>query len=209
MTTLLQLNTSLFADNGNSTRLANRFVAAWRAQNPGGRVIVRDLVDDPVQHLTAEHVMAFGTPADQRTPEQAALVATSDALIAELKAADVVVLGLPMYNFGVPSQLKAYFDQLARAGVTFRYTDKGPQGLIGDKPVHVFAARGGLYLGTPRDTQTGYVTTFLNFIGLHDLRFVFAEGLNMGVEAKTAALAQAEEAIDRFADAQELEELAA
>jgi len=209
MKTLLQLNTSLFADNGNSTRLANRFVAAWRAQNPGGRVIVRDLVDDPVQHLTAEHVMAFGTPADQRTPEQAALVATSDALIAELKAADVVVLGLPMYNFGVPSQLKAYFDQLARAGVTFRYTDKGPQGLIGDKPVHVFAARGGLYLGTPRDTQTGYVTTFLNFIGLHDLRFVFAEGLNMGVEAKTAALAQAEEAIDRFADAQELEELAA
>ena len=209
MKTLLQLNTSLFADNGNSTRLANRFVAAWRAQNPGGRVIVRDLVDDPVQHLTAEHVMAFGTPADQRTPEQAALVASSDALIAELKAADVVVLGLPMYNFGVPSQLKAYFDQLARAGVTFRYTDKGPQGLIGDKPVHVFAARGGLYLGTPRDTQTGYVTTFLNFIGLHDLRFVFAEGLNMGVEAKTAALAQAEEAIDRFADAQELEELAA
>ena len=209
MKTLLQLNTSLFADNGNSTRLANRFVAAWRAQNPGGRVIVRDLVDDPVQHLTAEHVMAFGTPADQRTPEQAELVATSDALIAELKAADVVVLGLPMYNFGVPSQLKAYFDQLARAGVTFRYTDKGPQGLIGDKPVHVFAARGGLYLGTPRDTQTGYVTTFLNFIGLHDLRFVFAEGLNMGVEAKTAALAQAEEAIDRFADAQELEELAA
>jgi len=209
MKTLLQLNTSLFADNGNSTRLANRFVAAWRAQNPGGRVIVRDLVGDPVQHLTAEHVMAFGTPADQRTPEQAALVATSDALIAELKAADVVVLGLPMYNFGVPSQLKAYFDQLARAGVTFRYTDKGPQGLIGDKPVHVFAARGGLYLGTPRDTQTGYVTTFLNFIGLHDLRFVFAEGLNMGVEAKTAALAQAEEAIDRFADAQELEELAA
>ena len=209
MKTLLQLNTSLFADNGNSTRLANRFVAAWRAQNPGGRVIVRDLVDDPVQHLTAEHVMAFGTPADQRTPEQAALVATSDALIAELKAADVVVLGLPMYNFGVPSQLKAYFDQLARAGVTFRYTDKGPQGLIGDKPVHVFAARGGLYVGTPRDTQTGYVTTFLNFIGLHDLRFVFAEGLNMGVEAKTAALAQAEEAIDRFADAQELEELAA
>jgi FMN-dependent NADH-azoreductase len=209
MKTLLQLNTSLFADNGNSTRLANRFVAAWRAQNPGSRVIVRDLVADPVPHLTSDHVMAFGQPAAKRTHEQAALVAISDALIAELKAADVVVLGLPMYNFGVPSQLKAYFDQLARAGVTFRYTDKGPQGLIDDKPVHLFAARGGLYVGTPRDTQTGYVTTFLNFIGLHDLRFVFAEGLNMGVETKTAALAKAEEAIDRFADAQELEELAA
>jgi FMN-dependent NADH-azoreductase len=209
MKTLLQLNTSLFADNGNSTRLANRFVAGWRAQNPGGRVIVRDLADEPVPHLTAAHVMAFGTPAEKRTSEQAALVAASDALIAELKSADAVVLGLPMYNFGVPSQLKAYFDQLARAGVTFRYTEKGPQGLIGDKPVYIFAARGGLYLGTPRDTQTGYVTTFLNFIGLHDLHFVFAEGLNMGVEAKTSALAQAEAAIDRIAVAQELEAIAA
>jgi FMN-dependent NADH-azoreductase len=209
MKTLLQLNTSLFAENGNSTRLADRFVAAWRAQNPGGRVIVRDLADDPVPHLTAAHVMAFGTPADKRTPAQAAIVAASDALIADLKSADVVVLGLPMYNFGVPSQLKAYFDQLARAGVTFRYTDKGPQGLIGDKPVYIFAARGGLYAGTPRDTQTGYVSTFLNFIGLHELHFVFAEGLNMGAEAKAAALDKAEGEIDRIVDAQELEELAA
>jgi len=209
MKTLLQLNTSLFAENGNSTRLADRFVAAWRAQNPGGRVIVRDLTDDPVPHLTAAHVMAFGTPPDKRTREQAALVAASDTLIAELKSADVVVLGLPMYNFGVPSQLKAYFDQLARAGVTFRYTDKGPQGLIGDKPVYIFAARGGLYAGTPRDTQTGYVSTFLNFIGLHELHFVFAEGLNMGAEAKAAALDKAEGEIDRIVDAQELEELAA
>jgi FMN-dependent NADH-azoreductase len=207
MKTLLQLNTSLFAENGNSTRLADRFVAAWRAQNPGGRVIVRDLADDPVPHLTAAHVMAFGTPADKRTPAQAAIVAASDALIADLKSADVVVLGLPMYNFGVPSQLKAYFDQLARAGVTFRYTDKGPQGLIGDKPVYIFAARGGLYAGTPRDTQTGYVSTFLNFIGLHELHFVFAEGLNMGAEAKAAALDKAEGEIDRIVDAQELEEL--
>ena len=209
MTTLLQLNTSLFADNGNSTRLANRFVATWRAQNPGGRVIVRDLANDPVPHLTSAHVMAFGTPAEKRTAEQAALVAASDALIAELKSADVVVLGLPMYNFGVPSQLKAYFDQLARAGVTFRYTEKGPQGLIGDKPVYIFAARGGLYRDTPRDTQTGYVTTFLNFIGLTDLQWVFAEGLNMGAETKAAALGKAEGEIDRIADVLELEELAA
>jgi FMN-dependent NADH-azoreductase len=209
MKTLLQLNTSLFADGGQSTRLANRFVAAWRAQNPGARVIVRDLVNDPVPHLTAEHVMAFTTPVEQRTPAQAALVAASDALIAELKNADVVVLGLPMYNFGVPSQLKAYFDQIARAGVTFRYTEKGPQGLIADKPVYVFAARGGLYQGTPRDTQTGYVTTFLNFIGLADIEFVFAEGLNMGNEAKAAALGKAEARIERMVEAEELEELAA
>jgi FMN-dependent NADH-azoreductase len=209
MKTLLQLNTSLFADNGNSTGLANRFVATWRTQNPGGRVIVRDLAADPVPHLTSAHVMAFGTPADKRTSEQAALVAASDGLIAELRSADVVVFGLPMYNFGVPSQLKAYFDQLARAGVTFRYTEQGPQGLIGDKPVYIFAARGGVYRDTPRDTQTGYVTTFLNFIGLHRLQWVFAEGLNMGAETKMAALADAEETIDRFADEQELDALAA
>jgi FMN-dependent NADH-azoreductase len=209
MKTLLQLNTSLFADGGQSTRLANRFVAGWRAQNPGARVVVRDLVNEPVPHLTAEHVMAFGTPAEQRTPAQAALVAASDALIAELKNADVVVIGLPMYNFGVPSQLKAYFDQIARAGVTFRYTEKGPQGLIGDKPLYIFAARGGLYQGTPRDTQTGYVTTFLNFIGLTDIEFVFAEGLNMGAESKSEALGKAEAHIDRIVEVQELEELAA
>jgi len=207
--TLLQVTSSLFSDSGQSSRLAEAFVARWRQANPNGQVIVRDVSRDPVPHLNAERFGAFLSKPEARTLRQDAFVAYSDGLIEELRRADVIAIGLPMYNFGVPSQLKAYFDQLARAGVTFRYTDKGPQGLIGDKPVHVFAARGGLYVGTPRDTQTGYVTTFLNFIGLHDLRFVFAEGLNMGVEAKTAALAQAEEAIDRFADAQELEELAA
>jgi FMN-dependent NADH-azoreductase len=202
MKTLLQLNTSLFAENGNSTRLADRFVAAWRAQNPGGRVIVRDLADDPVPHLTAAHVMAFGTPADKRTPAQAAIVAASDALIAELKSADVVVLGLPMYNFGVPSQLKAYFDQLARAGVTFRYTDKGAVGLLTGKKAYIIAARGGLYAGTPADTQTAYVRDFLAFLGITDVEFIYAEGLAMGDASKAAGLQKARDLIGKLVDRQ-------
>ena len=94
----------------------------------------------------------------------------------------MIVLGLPMYNFGVPSQLKAYFDHIARAGVTFKYTEKGPVGQLTGKKAYVFAARGGLYAGTPLDTQTGYVRDFLRFLGIGDVEFVYAEGLNMGPE---------------------------
>jgi FMN-dependent NADH-azoreductase len=104
-----------------------------------------------------------------------------------------------MYNFGIPSQLKAYFDHIARAGVTFRYTDKGPVGLLTGKKVYVMATRGGMYAGTPRDSQTAYVRDFLAFIGITDVEFVYAEGLNMGAESKDAALANAGTAISRLA----------
>ncbi len=113
------------------------------AEAGGGKVIKRDLAQDPVPHLTAERFTAFGTPASQRTLEQQRLVAESDALIDELRRADVLVIGLPMYNFGVPSTLKAYFDHVARAGVTFRYTADGPVGLLTGKQAYVFATRGG------------------------------------------------------------------
>ncbi len=209
MKTLLQINASLFGSHGNSTRLADRFVAHWRARNPDGRVVVRDLARDPVPHLTAEHVQAFGTPADQRSPTQAALVARSDALIDELKSADVVVLGLPMYNFGVPSVLKSYFDQLARAGVTFRYTANGPEGLIGDRPFYIFAARGGLHRDTPRDAQSGFVTTFLNFIGIDSIEFVYAEGLGISEQSRKQSLSAAEQKIGRLFGAPAVEAIAA
>lgn len=196
---LLQINTSLFAEAGNSSRLAENFVATWQARHADGTVTVRDLAKSPVPHLDAERITAFGTPAAQRSERQAAIVAESDVLIDELKSADVVVLGLPMYNFGVPSQLKAYIDHLARAGVTFRYTATGPEGLVGDRKVYVLAARGGYYQGTPLDTQTGFIKTFLNFIGIRDIEFVYAEGLNINEEAKTKALAAARTEIDRLA----------
>src|SRR5262245_31974922 len=153
MKTLLHLNTSLFSDNGQSSRLAARFVAEWQTQNRAARVITRDLASLPVPHLTAERFQSFLAPAGERSPAQQAVVDYSDALIDELRCADVVVIGLPMYNFGVPSTLKAYFDHIARAGVTFRYTEKGPQGLLTGKKVYVFATRGGRYAGTEQDSE--------------------------------------------------------
>ncbi|WP_028081784.1 FMN-dependent NADH-azoreductase [Solimonas soli] len=199
MSTLLQIKTSVFSDHGNSTKLANDFVARWQKRHPDGRVVVRDLGANPPPHLTAERVQAFFTPPEQRTPEQQAHSAASEELIDELKSADVVVLGLPLYNFGVPSTLKAYFDHLARAGITFRYTASGPEGLLANRKVYIFAARGGFYQGTPADTQTPFVTTFLNFIGLKDLEYIYAEGLNVGEEQKRAALAAASEKIVKLA----------
>lgn len=196
MKTLLLIRSSLLLGNGQSNRLADRYVAAWQAANPEGRVVVRDLAQNPVPHLDLARVGAFSTPADQRTPEQQALVAESDALIDELQSADVIALGLPLYNFGIPSTLKAYFDHIARAGVTFRYTASGPEGLVKGKHVVVFAARGGLYQGQPHDTQTPYVRNFLGFLGMTDVRFVFAEGLNMGDEPRAEGLRNAESAID-------------
>ena len=126
-----------------------------------------------------------------RTPEQQAFIDESDRLIKEISDADVVVIGLPMYNFGIPSTLKAYFDQIARAGITFRYTDNGPEGLLTGKKVFVFAARGGMYAGSPLDSQTSYVRDFLGFLGMNEVEFVYAEGLNMGETAKETALAKA------------------
>ena len=200
MKTLLQINASLFSSAGQSSRLADAFVAEWRRLNPAGRVIERDLAKAPVPHLTAERFQAFLSKPEARSPEQEAVLGFSSALIEELKAADVVVLGLPMYNFGVPSTLKAYFDHIARAGVTFKYTEKGPVGLLAGKKAYVFATRGGLYAGTPLDTQTAYVRDFLRFLGIADVEFVYAEGLAMGAEQQKKALDAAGASIRRIAE---------
>ena len=197
--TLLQINASIFSGHGQSTRLADEFVAAWRASNPGAKVIVRNLAEETVPHLDAERFGAFLAKPGERSLEQQAVVEYSDALIDELKRADILVLGLPMYNFGVPSTLKAYIDHIARAGATFKYTEKGPVGLLTGKKAYVFATRGGLYAGTPLDTQTAYVRDMLRFLGIDDVEFVYAEGLAIGAERKAAALSQAQRAIERLA----------
>ena len=191
MTTLLKINASLFSTQGQSSHLAERFVAARLAATPGLKVISRDLGAEPVPHLDAARFLSFLAKPEERSAEQQAVVAYSDALIEELRQADEIVIGLPMYNFGVPSTLKAWFDHIARAGVTFRYTATGPEGLLTGKKVTIFAARGGLYAGTPKDSQTTYVRDFLAFIGITDVEFVYAEGLNMGDESKAAALTAA------------------
>jgi FMN-dependent NADH-azoreductase len=200
MTTLLQINASINDDNGQSSQLANRFVAAFRSFNPEAKIVVRNVAAaDPVPHLNAERFGAFITKSEQRSAAQHLVVAYSDTLIDELKKADVIVLGLPMYNFGVPSQLKAYFDHIARAGVTFKYTDKGSVGQLTGKKVYVFAARGGMYAGTPLDTQTSYVRDFLRFLGMTDVEFVYAEGLAISPQSKEEGLAKAVAEIARLA----------
>jgi FMN-dependent NADH-azoreductase len=195
MKNLLQINASLFANNGQSSRLADQFVDAWRKVASDGAVTVRDIGAEPVPHLTAERFGAFLSKPEERSDQQQAVVDFSDALIDEIRRADVIVLGLPMYNFGIPSSLKAYFDHIARAGVTFRYTENGPVGLLGGKKVYIFAARGGQYAGTPLDTQTTFVRDFLRFIGINDVEFIYAEGLSMGESSKEAALTKAQAAI--------------
>ncbi len=195
MTTILQINSAARSQGAQSTLLADELTAKLKQSNPGATVTVRNLQADPLPHLDDAVLGAFFTPAESRTPEQNAIVAKSDALIAELQAADVIVIGAPLYNFGVSSQLKTYFDWIARAGVTFRYTENGPEGLVKGKKVHVVSARGGKYAGTPNDSQTPFLRTFLGFLGMTDVNFIYAEGLNMGPEAHSAALAGAREAI--------------
>jgi FMN-dependent NADH-azoreductase len=200
MKTLLQINASIQNGNGQSSRLADQFVSAFRTRHPEASIVVRDVAAaESVPHLDSERFGAFITAPENRTAAQQAVVAYSDALIHEIKQADVIVLGLPMYNFGVPSQLKAYFDHIARAGVTFAYTEKGPVGKLTGKKVYVFAARGGLYAGTPMDTQSGYVRDFLGFLGLTDVQFVYAEGLAVSPQSKEAGLAKAAAEIARIA----------
>lgn len=198
MKTLLQLNSSLNANGGQSSLLANSFVTAWQAAHPGAVVKTRNLAADAVPHLTAERFQAFLAKPEDRTPEQKAVTDYSDALINELKEADVIVLGLPMYNFGIPSQLKAYFDHIARAGVTFQYSATGPVGLVTGKKVYAFATRGGFYVGTPADTETTYVRDFLKFIGITDVEFVYAEGLAYGPESAKENLGKANTEIERL-----------
>ncbi|MFC5429005.1 FMN-dependent NADH-azoreductase [Paraburkholderia denitrificans] len=195
MTTILQINSAARSQGAQSTLLANELTTRLQQSNPGSKVVSRNLQAEPLPHLDDAILGAFFTPAEQRTPEQQAIAARSEALIAELQAADIVVIGAPLYNFGISSQLKTYFDWIARAGVTFRYTANGPEGLVKGKKVYVVSARGGKYQGTPNDTQTPYLKTFLGFLGMTDVNFIYAEGLNLGQEAASAALASAREAI--------------
>lgn len=189
---ILQINASARREGANSTKLANAVVERLRQRHPDAALTLRDLAVQPVRVLDETALGAVFTPAEQRTPAQAAIVAEYDALIAEVQAHDVIVLGVPMYNFGVPVQLKAWIDAIARAGVTFRYTENGPEGLIKGKRVYLALARGGLYRDQPHDSQVPYLKTVLGFLGLTDLRFIYAEGLNMGPEAAAQGFAQAE-----------------
>ena len=199
MTRVLHIDSSLFSENGASSTLARAFIDTLRQREPGLEVRHRDLGRDPVPHLDAARLTAIGTPAGERTPEQQAIAAQADALIAELQAADLLVLGAPMYNFAIPTQLKAWFDHVARAGTTFRYTENGPEGLLRGKRAVVFASRGGVHRDRDTDTVVPYLRTMLGFVGIDDLEIVYAEGLNMGDAQREAGLADAAAELARVA----------
>ena len=191
MKTLLVIKSSLFNGAGQSSQLADAFVQRWSESHPEGSVVTRDLATDPLPHLSAEEVSGWQAEADQLSEAQKKALALSDELIAELRQADALVLALPMYNFTVPSTFKAWMDRVARAGITFRYTENGPQGLLEPKPLYVFCARGGQYSGTENDTQTRLIEMFFGMLGIKDIHFTYAEGLAYGEEAASAALEQA------------------
>jgi len=195
---ILQINSSLRGNQSESTRVTNAVVAKLAAANPGATVTVRDLGANPHPVLDEAALGALFTPADQRTAEQAARVALDDALIAEAQAADVIVLGAPMYNFGMPIQLKAWFDAIARAGVTFRYTENGPEGLLKGKKVVVATARGGIY-PADADPQVPHIRMLLNFLGLTDHTFIHSPAQAMGPEAAAKGQAEADAAVAALA----------
>ncbi|MCX4026520.1 FMN-dependent NADH-azoreductase [Spartinivicinus marinus] len=190
MKQILQINSSVFGSQGESTQLANQLVSQLAEQH-GANVMVRDVSSNPIPHQDAGFLQALSSPANTRYKEQPSKVAFADQLIEELQISDILVIGLPMYNFSVPSTLKSWFDHIARAGVTFRYTENGPEGLLTDKQAIVITTRGGIHKDTILDTETPFVKSFLAFIGITNVSFIYAEGLNMGEKIKAQALTEA------------------
>lgn len=192
---ILQITSSVRGTDSESTRVANLIVDKLVSGNPGAKVVRRDFGAQPHPLLDGAAVGALFTPAEQRSSEQSARVAMDDALIAEAQAADVIVIGAPMYNFGMPVQLKNWFDAIARSGVTFRYTETGPEGLLKNKKVYVATARGGIY-PADADPQVPHIRMLLNFLGMTDHTFIYSSGLNMGPEAAAKGQQAANEAVE-------------
>src|SRR5579872_908717 len=199
MSNLLLVTSSLFGDSSKSSQIAREFVDALRNIHPGANVAERALTPDSIPHLSLEMFGATITLADKRSAEQALIAQPADEMIEELEAADTVVLAVPMYNFTIPSTLKAWIDHVARAGRTFRYTAAGPEGLLKGKKVFVVTGRGGVYSGDAPakllDFQEPYLRGVLGFLGLTDATFVHVEGLKVSPEAAEQGIARAREQI--------------
>lgn len=187
MSKVLVLKSSILATYSQSNKLADFFVEQWGQTHGNDTITVRDLAANPVPVLDGELVGALRPSEAPLTPRQQDALALSDELIAELQANDTIVMAAPMYNFNIPTQLKNYFDLIARAGVTFRYTENGPEGLVKGKRAIILTSRGGIHKGTQTDLVEPYLRLFLGFIGITDVEFVFAEGIAFGPEVATKA----------------------
>ncbi len=189
MTRVLIINSAATGDASVSRKLTGAFAERLKEGNPSAEITVRDVGAEPLPHLTSDTVGAIRGAATTDADRNA--LALSDALIGELKGADLIVLGAPMYNFGIPSTLKAWFDHVLRAGVTFRYTPEGPQGLVKGKRALVIETRAGLYSEGPAsvlDSQEPHLRNLLGFMGITDVTFVRAERLAFGPDAAAAAV---------------------
>jgi len=198
MTRLLVIEGSVFGEQGNSSQLARYFVSRWQQSNPDGAVQYIDVVAEPFASFDAAAIAALSADPAERNIQQAQMIQHADELIAAVRNADALVLCAPMYNFNISSHLKSALDWLARAGVTFRYTEKGSEGLLPSIPVYVIATRGGCYHETGLDFQVPFVQQFLNFVGLSKIEVVLAEGLNISDEICASSMDRARERIDAF-----------
>ena len=197
MKRILLIHSSLFGDDSASTEIAQTLVKRLIRENPGSQLTTVDLAREAPSHLGAEEFNSWAIEADERDAAQQALARISDSLIEQLLSHDILVMAVPMYNLGIPSTLKAWIDRVARAGKTFAYTSDGPRGLVQGMRAYLVLSRGGMYRGTPLDTQTGYLNSVLGLMGVTDVETIFAEGLNMGGGARQksieAAMAQVRE----------------
>lgn len=199
MKNVLRLSTSLFAEGGVSTGLSADLLKAFEEKGESFSTVHRDFAEQAIPHLDGAWLTALGTSVDERSEEQQAMVAYSDRLIAEVQAADTLVIALPMYNFTVPSMLKAWIDHIARAGVTFAYSETGPKGLLKDKKVYLVTAMGGVHDTPATDFLRPYMKLIMGFVGLDDIEVITASGLNMGEEARSAGIANAKHQIAALA----------
>ncbi|MEE3504740.1 FMN-dependent NADH-azoreductase [Pseudomonas sp. 10C3] len=192
MSRVLIIESSARQQDSVSRQLTQQFISQWQAAHPADQITVRDLAINPVPHLDSTLLGGWMKPAEQRNETEELALERSTQLTDELVAADVLVLAAPMYNFAIPSTLKAWFDHVLRAGVTFKYGETGPQGLLIGKRAYVLTARGGIYAGSSLDHQEPYLRQVLGFVGIHDVTFIHAEGLNMGGDFLEKGLNQAE-----------------
>ena len=191
MSRVLIIESSARQQDSVSRQLTQQFISQWQAAHPADQITVRDLAINPVPHLDSTLLGGWMKPAEQRNEIEQLALERSNQLTDELVAANVLVLAAPMYNFAIPSTLKAWFDHVLRAGVTFKYGETGPQGLLIGKRAYVLTARGGIYAGSSLDHQEPYLRQVLGFVGIHDVTFIHAEGLNMGGDFLEKGLNQA------------------
>jgi FMN-dependent NADH-azoreductase len=193
MTNILHVNASVNGENSNSRRIASKLIERIVAADPSATVVERDANDKAISALTGETVGAFYTPEDSRSDVQKEVISVSDKMVAEVQAADIVIIGAPMYNFSVPSTLKAWVDLIARVGVTFKYTENGPVGLLTGKKAYVVVATGGVPVNSPADFATPYLKQVLGFIGISDVEIIDASGFAVNAEeAMVRAIANVE-----------------